>query len=105
MVIKNNKNTAELVGLSFGDGGLTKRGNSLRFQLCGSLNEDKNHYDTHIIPLFNKEVMIPLGKKNVGTIYSKNKGFYGISIQSKKLIELNKLGISIGPKKEMCIPK
>lgn len=61
-MIKRNENTAELVGLSFGDGGLTYRSNSnrVRFQLRGHLIEDKDHYDSHIIPLFNKEVMLPI---------------------------------------------
>ena len=55
MIVKRNENTAELVGLSFGDGGLTYRKNTnrMRFQLCGSLKDDKDHYDKYIIPLFN----------------------------------------------------
>ena len=50
-VIKNDK-TAELVGLSFGDGSLTRRKDSdvLRFQLRGDVSEDRDHYFSHIIP-------------------------------------------------------
>ena len=50
-MIKKNENTAELIGLSFGDGGLTYRKNSnrVKFQLRGHLTEDKEHYDSYII--------------------------------------------------------
>ena len=107
-MIEKNENTAELVGLSFGDGSLTYRtGNRrLRFQLRGSLKEDKEHYDSYVIPLFDKEIMNPIfnGKK-VGIVFNKNAGFYGISKESKKLKLLNdSLGIPIGVKKDLFIP-
>lgn len=105
-MICKNKNTAELVGLSFGDGGLTERKgtNRLRFQLRGDFSEDREHYNSHINPLFNKEIMNPLFGRNVGIVFNKNAGFYGISVESEKLIILNELGIPIGPKKELPIP-
>jgi intein/homing endonuclease len=107
-MIKRNENTAELVGLSLGDGGLTYRTGtkSLRFQLRGSLEDDKEHYDKYIIPLFNKEVMFPIFERKVGIVFNKSKGFYGISVQSEKLRELNEvLGIPIGIKRELFIPE
>ena len=60
MKVKRNEVTAELVGLSFGDGGLTPRKGTrkMRFQLKGHLVEDREHYDNYILPLFNKEIMI-----------------------------------------------
>ena len=107
-MIELNKNTAELTGLSFGDGGLTYRKGTkrLRFQLRGSLEEDKEHYDNYIIPLFKKEVSLPIFNENkVGVVSSKNAGFYGISKESEKLKYLNNvLGIPIGVKKELYIP-
>lgn len=108
MIIKRNENTAELVGLIFGDGGLTYRKNtsSLRFQLRGHLIEDKEHYDNHIIPLFNKEVMFPIFKRKVSIVLNKNKGFYGISVEGVKIVGyLDYLGIPRGIKKELYIPK
>jgi len=108
-MIERNENTAELVGLSLGDGGLNYRtGNKrLRFQLRGSLKEDKEHYDNYIIPLFNKEIMNPaFNGKKVGVVFNKNAGFYGISKESEKLILLNEvLGIPIGVKKELFVPR
>ena len=106
-IIKRNKRTAELVGLSLGDGGLTNGNtrNSMRFQLRGNLTEDREHYDNYIIPLFNKEVMIPLFKRKVGIVSNKNKGFYGLSVQSIKIEKnLNWIGIPSGVKRELFIP-
>lgn len=107
-MIKRNRYTAELVGLGFGDGGLTcgDKPNIMRFQLRGNLTEDKEHYDNYIIPLFNKEIMIPLFGRNVGIVFNKNKGFYGISVGSIKIEKyLNYLGIPSGIKGELFIPK
>ncbi len=106
--IERNICTAELVGLSFGDGGLTYRSSSQRvkFQLRGSLIEDKEHYDNYIIPLFNKEIMLPLFSRNVGIVFNKRINFYGLSVESVKIEKpLNYLGIPSGVKEELSIPK
>lgn len=107
MMIKRNENTAELVGLSFGDGGLTYRSNSKRvkFQLRGHLIEDREHYDSYVIPLFNKEIMFPLFSRNVGIVFNKRINFYGLSVESVNIEKpLNFLGIPSGIKKELSIP-
>ena len=107
MKVKRNENTSELVGLSFGDGGLTYRSNSnrVKFQLRGHLIEDREHYDNYIIPLFNKEVMFPLFSRNVGTVFNKRINFYGLSVESVNIEEsLNYLGIPSGVKGELFIP-
>jgi hypothetical protein len=103
-VIKNEK-TAEIVGLCFGDGSLTTRNDGkhigrLRFQLRGHIIDDREHYDTHIKPLF-KEVIeeIPTA------IYKGKKPYYGISTEKKSVCEyLHLLNIPIGVKKELQIP-
>lgn len=98
---------AELVGLSFGDGSLTKRkdNNTIRFQLRGDATEDKEHYDNYIIPLFNKHIMLPIFKRKINPILDKKKRSYGIAVQSNKLgLYLNKIGIPVGVKKELKIP-
>jgi len=105
--IRRNKYTAELVGLSFGDGGLTLRKNTrkVRFQLRGDLREEKEFYDSYVIPLFNKEVMFPEYNRGVGIVFNRNKNFYGLSIESVKIGSiLNYLGIPTGVKKELYIP-
>jgi len=108
MFVKRNANTTELVGLSFGDGGLTFRNNSKRvkFQLRGDLREEKENYEKHIAPLFNKEVMLPLFGRKVGFVFNKRMNFYGISVESVKIEKpLNYLGIPSGVKKELFIPE
>jgi len=108
MIIKRNANTAELVGLSFGDGGLTYRKNSKRvkFQLRGDLREEKENYERYIAPLFNKEIMIPLFGRKVGFVFNKRMNFYGISVESVNIEKpLNFLGIQSGVKKELFIPE
>lgn len=107
MIVKRNSNTAELVGLSFGDGGLTFRKNSKRvkFQIRGDLREEKDNYDKYIAPLFNKEFMLPIFKRKVGFVYNLKKNFYGISVESIRIEKpLNYLGIPSGVKKELIIP-
>lgn len=100
---------AELVGLSFGDGSLTKRKsrNRLRFQLRGDCTEDKEHYDNYILPLFNEQLMVPLFKRKANPIFCRGKTkSYGLSVESNKLgLYLNKIGIPIGEKKELKIPQ
>ncbi|MDO8467809.1 MAG: LAGLIDADG family homing endonuclease [Nanoarchaeota archaeon] len=108
MIITRNENTAELVGLSFGDGGLTYRSNSKRvkFQLRGNLLEDREHYDSYIIPLFNKEIMFPIFSRMVGKVFNKRMNFYGLSVESVNIEEpLNFLGIPSGIKKDLLIPE
>lgn len=108
MLVKRNANTAELVGLSFGDGGLTARSNSkrMKFQLRGDGREEKENYDNYIAPLFNKEIMNPIFYRDVGFVFNKRINFYGISVESVKIEKhLNFLGIPSGVKKELHIPK
>lgn len=108
MKVKRNEKTAELIGLSFGDGGLTYRSKSKRvkFQLRGHLIEDREHYDNYIIPLFNKEIMFPLFSRDVGIVFNKRINFYGLSVESVKIERpLNYLGIPSGVKGELSIPK
>ncbi len=107
-VIKRNVNTAELVGLSFGDGSFISRPNTnkFRFQLRGDAKEDRDHYDNYIIPLFNKEIMNPIFGRNVNTVHDKKGNCYGISLESPKLKwPFKYLGIPCGIKKRLMIPK
>lgn len=108
MLVKRNENTAELVGLSFGDGGLTYRkdSNRVKFQLRGDLSEEKENYDSYIIPLFNQEVMQPLFRRDVGIVYNKRMNFYGLSTEGVRIEKpLNFLGIPSGVKDELTIPR
>lgn len=106
-VIKTAK-IAELVGLSFGDGSLTRRKESgvLRFQLRGDVTEDRGHYLYYIIPLFNCYISQPLLGKDVPIVESKQPyASFGIAVQNNIIGEfLSQLGIPIGRKEELNIP-
>ena len=101
-----NEKTAEIVGLSFGDGSLTRRHTGkdkgrVRFQLRGNITEDKEHYDSYIIPLFNEVFDLNL---NPVVCNGKDKS-YGISIESAKICNLlQELEIPVGIKAELKIP-
>ena len=104
-VIKNEK-TAEIVGLCFGDGSLTRRHSGknkgkLRFQMRGHITEDREHYDSHIKPLIDEIIgTIPT------TIYKGKKPYYGISTESSTICNyLVSLGVPIGIKKELKVPE
>ena len=44
---------AEICGIHAGDGYLRNRGNKIELDITGNL-EEKEYYDEHVIPLFNK---------------------------------------------------
>ena len=104
-VIKNEK-SAEIVGLCFGDGSLTRRHSGknkgkLRFQMRGNITEDREHYDNYIKPLFDEIIAeIPT------TRYNGKKPYYGISTESSKICNyLVSLGVPVGIKKELRTPE
>ena len=105
MKVTKNEKTAEIVGLCFGDGSLTRRHsgknkNKLRFQLRGDIKEDKEHYNAYIKPLFDGIIgKIPT------TIYNGKKPYYGICTENIKICDyLVSLGVPVGVKKELKIP-
>ena len=103
-IIKNEK-TAEIVGLCFGDGSLTRRHSGknkgkLRFQMRGNITEDREHYDNYVKKLFEEMIGIV-----TTTIYNGKKPYYGISTENSKICNyLVSLGVHVGIKKELAIP-
>ena len=105
MLLRNPK-TAEIVGLCFGDGSLTQRNSGkdlgkLRFQLRGNITEDRDHYNHHIIPLFERVFKI-----RINPIEDKSKTeSYGLAIEIQRVCNLLiKLGVPLGIKRELIIP-
>jgi len=95
---------AELLGNSMGDGSL-EYAKRKRFQLRGHETEDREHYQKFIIPTFNEIIALPLAGKTVGTITDHKRNSYGISIESKVVVEfLKNHGLPTGDKKELSIP-
>ncbi len=92
---------AEIVGLCFGDGSLIKRPNGqLRFQLRGNITEDREHYNSHILSLFDNF----LGKVYV-TEYKGENSYYGIYSENQVLCKtLESMGVPVGIKIVLEIP-
>ena len=104
-VIRNEK-TAEIVGLYFGDGSLTRRHSGknkgkLRFQLRGNITEDREHYDNYVKKLFDEVISkIPI------TVYNSKKPYYGVSTESSIICDyLVSLGVPVGVKRELKVPE
>lgn len=105
MKVTKDEKTAEIVGLCFGDGSLTRRNSGskkgrLRFQMRGNITEDKEHYINYVNPLFDKM----LGKVSIAR-YNGKKPYYGIATENQKICNnLKFLGVKVGVKKELKIP-
>ncbi|MFH1445684.1 MAG: LAGLIDADG family homing endonuclease [Nanoarchaeota archaeon] len=96
----------ELLGIHIGDGCLSKTNKYKEYALLGDITEEREYYESHIIPMFNKVVMKPLlNKKVVGKSYP-SMGVFGFLIFNSKIFEhyIN-LGIKSGPKTSMKLPK
>ena len=104
--MKPNKNekTAEIVGMSLGDGSLTIRNDKknkglLRFQMRGHV-EERIYYDQYVKSLFDKHI----GVVQI-THYKGKNASYGICSEKNEVCRnLHYLGIPIGVKKELQIP-
>ncbi len=100
-----NEKTAEIVGLSFGDGSLTRRLSGkdkgrLRFQLRGDITQDREHYTHYVKPLFDENI----GRVHFITCRGKTAS-YGIYSERKDCChKLVRLGIPIGVKEELSVP-
>ena len=106
-MLKHSEELAEFAGLALGDGSLTYRKgtNTLRFQLRGDAKSDRDHYLNFVIPLCNNLLSQILGKK-VGVVEDINKNSFGVSIESSKIKPFfDFIGVPIGIKNELYIPK
>lgn len=82
---------AEIAGIHAGDGHLRNRKNE--FELSGNVDE-REYYDLHVIPLFNKVFFLDIKGK-----YYPTKGTYGFSVSDKNLSSsLTSLGFPKGNK-------
>lgn len=92
---------AEICGIHAGDGYMRKRGNSYEFELGGDFDE-KEYYDTHVVPLFENYFNIKIKAQ-----YFKTKGTYGFRICKKEIVEtLHSCGFPFGKKTyKVSVPK
>jgi intein/homing endonuclease len=94
--IQDKEDIAEFCGAAIGDGWI--QSNEKSFFLAGDPNEDKEYYDSHMLPLINKILNLELKTKNFP--YWK---VYGISIHKKEVIKmLLKFGLPKGKKVDVA---
>jgi len=102
-----NENLCELFGIFLGDGCLSETARYSEIVIAGDITEEREFYNKHIIPLFNKELAIPLINKEIkGRAYPKV-GVYGIYSFNKKLVQEFKktFNLTSGPKTNIVIPQ
>jgi intein/homing endonuclease len=91
---------AEICGIHAGDGYMRMRKSKKELQISGSL-EEQDYYDSHVVPLFNKEFKLNLSGKNFSN------ACYGLIVYGKIIPELlNSLGFPYGCKStNVRVPK
>jgi len=95
MMVLLNRELAEVCGIHAGDGYLRSFRNRKELDITGNM-EERQYYDQHVIPLFNRV----FGLKLVGKAYSK--GTYGFISSSKEVANtLNLLGFPYGKKSKI----
>ena len=89
-----NKEIAEICGIHAGDGYLRNDGKRKELDISGNV-EEKDYYDLHVIPLFNKVFNL-----NIKGRFFPSRNTYGFVIREKKIIEFfhNELNFPYGSK-------
>jgi len=105
--MKIDGDLAELMGIHTGDGCISENERYSEYYLGGDLIEEREYHNTWVGPLFNRNIMQPLFKKNVNYKEHPKVGIYGFHIFNKKLVNFfnKELGIKSGPKINIGIPK
>jgi len=105
-MINSSPDLFELMGMYVGDGCISVNDRYKEFALSGDITEEREYYENHVIPLFNKTIMQPLlDKKVTGKAYP-SVGVFGFMIFNRKLVEyLVELGLKPGPKTNIKLPE
>lgn len=104
--MKITEELAELVGAHVGDGCLCDNGRYKEYALLGDLKEEKDYYENHIVPLFNKIVVKPLIGEEITIKKYVSNNVCGIIVFNKTICDFyNKLGMPYGRKTDIKIPK
>lgn len=100
-MLKITPDISEMCGIHAGDGYLRNDGKRAEVDISGNV-EEKDYYDYHVIPLFNRVFKI----KTTGRYFS-HRNTYGFVLRDKKIIEFfSKLGFPYGKKAHVVsIPK
>jgi hypothetical protein len=101
MNLEMTPDLAEICGIHAGDGYMRKRNKFYELEISGGFDE-KEYYDFHVVPLFEKVFNIKLNAQ-----YFKTKKTYGFRICKKKVCEnLHACGFPFGKKTTIvAVPK
>lgn len=92
MMIEMTPDLAEICGIHAGDGYLRMRGGKGEIDISGH-SEEKEYYDNHVIPLFNKVFNLSLKGREF------SRGTYGFVLYNREIAEFfNWLGFPFGKK-------
>ncbi len=96
----------ELLGMCVGDGCISVNDRYSEYALLGDMKEEREYYESHVIPLFNDLIMMPiLNRKIVGKLYPKM-GVFGFIVFNSKICEyFMSTGLKSGPKTKIKLPK
>jgi hypothetical protein len=95
----------ELIGMSIGDGHLSKNKKYKEYALCGDIKEEKDYYEKHVKKIINKILGKPILKKELKPKYYEKTGVCGFYIFNEKVHDfLIKKGLKPGPKLNIEIP-
>lgn len=96
----------ELIGMYVGDGCISLNDRYSEYALLGDIREEIEYYKSHVIPLFNRTIMMPiLNKKVTGKPYS-CMGVFGFHVFNPKIVNFFiNLGFKPGPKTNIKLPE
>lgn len=99
--MKFSKELAEICGIHTGDGYLRNDGKRREWDISGNI-EERDYYDKHVIPLFNK-----IFNLNIKGRFFPGRNTYGFVIRDRKTVEFSHgvLDFPYGNKIEIKIPK
>ena len=96
----------ELFGIIVGDGCISINERYEELAILGDIIEEKEYYESHVIPLFNKTISLPLLNKEIhGKAYSST-GVFGFMVFNSKVAQhFLKFGFKSGPKPDIVLPE
>lgn len=97
---------AELCGMHMGDGCISITKKYREYALLGDMVEEKTFYDNYVVPLFNRELAVPLTGIKINPKKYEKMGVYGIITFKREIVEaFLRMGFKPGSKLKQEIPK
>ncbi len=96
----------ELMGMHVGDGCISINNRYSEYALLGDIREEREYYESYIIPLFNDAVMMPILNRKVSGKGYPTMGVFGFIVFNSKICKyFMDLGLKPGPKTNIKLPR